>query len=225
MPEVWKHVTVLLVDVQCGNTEDVTGDDEIFVVGGGGTGPLSGKESTAILTNVIAINDGMVKQFPKGESIVFDGDVRTDDIVEVALQVYDEDFSTAKDVDEKYQALLTAVSAAVGAAVSSVATPAVGGIASGIFGAASAALLKVVDTIDKDDLIGTVQKRIEVKDLKDGRDGPHPWHFTNKKPNVSEGIPPSKKFGKAESADLGFSDWDYTLHYVIDVSPAQKPHS
>ncbi|MEU4202356.1 hypothetical protein [Streptomyces sp. NPDC045470] len=208
-----KHVVMRLKDVHCINTEDITGADDFYVAGGGGTGPESGRRHTAVLTKPIKINDNDRKQFPDAESVIFEGDVKTSDFVEVALQFFDEDFNAEKDFDAKYQALTASLVAGIGTAVGAVATPAAGAVAAAILTATVPALAKVLDTIDKDDVLGTVEKRVAVKDLQTGRNGPWTWKLTNKNPVIHEGVPSS-----AQSNVPGFSDWEYAVRYEIDVT-------
>ncbi|MFE7114823.1 hypothetical protein ACFU99_05290 [Streptomyces sp. NPDC057654] len=219
MKEEGKRIVVRLKDVHCKNTEDMSGTDEFYIAGGGGTGPDSGRTHTAILTKPIEISKGQTSIFPPEESVVFDGRVHANDFIEISLQFFDEDFKVKKDFDDKYKALVAALATAVGAAVTSVGTPVAGAVAAAIFTATVPALLKVLESIDKDDTLGIVEKRIELKDLKPGSNGPFSWHFTEKENVIREGLPkPHERFPRSE--EIGYSDWGYTVRYEIDVSSA-----
>ncbi|MFD8382084.1 hypothetical protein ACFV2X_26755 [Streptomyces sp. NPDC059679] len=203
-----KHVKIALTSVYCRDTEDITGADEFYVAGGAGTGPRSGSKSKAILTKPAEINSRQKKILSGDEYVIFDDNVYVDDFVEIGLEFCDKDFNE-DDFDAKYVALVSALTGAIGTAVGSLATPAVGAVAGAILAATPPALIKVLATIDKDDILGTVQKRVNVADYPDGRSGPFTWKFSDKKPNITE---------KAEG--LAWSDWDYEVDYVIDVGPA-----
>ncbi|MFD8197568.1 glycine zipper domain-containing protein [Streptomyces wuyuanensis] len=198
-----KHVRIALKSVTCRDTEDLTGADEFYVAGGAGTGSLSGHKSKAILTKPIDINTNETKLFPVEQAVVFDDNVAVDDFVEVGLEFMDKDFEV-EDFDPKYQALVLALTTAVGAAVGSLVAPGVGTVAGAILGATPGALVKVMATMDKDDLLGTVQKRFDLKDYPEGRHGPYEWSFAD---------------GKKEGSV--WSTWDYSVAYVIDVGPAK----
>lgn len=220
------RVKVYLRSVSCKDTEDITGADDFYCVGGGAVVPARrGKavESTARLSEPLKINDGQTKYFPKNpkdQTIVFEGDVDEGDFVECQLSFYDEDFSAPKDWDAKYDALLSAIGSAIGSAVGALVAPVAGTIAGAIAGAAFPAAVKVWDRLDKDDLLGTVEKRFKVAELKTGNNGPFSWNFSDKNPHIIEGIPGKSSPGpivRPDESDKGFSDWDYTVTYSISV--------
>ncbi|MEU5023848.1 hypothetical protein [Streptomyces milbemycinicus] len=202
-----KRVMIALTFVHCRDTEDITGADEFYVAGGAGTGLLSDSKSKAILTEPFDINSPEKRILSGKEYVIFDDNVHVDDFVEIGLEFRDADFSE-KDFDAKYVALVSALTAAIGTAVGSLATPAVGAVAGAILAATPPALVKVLATIDKDDTLGTVQKRVNVADYRDGRHA-FTWKFSNKNPNITE-----------EAENSAWSDWDYEVGYVIDVGPA-----
>ncbi|MER7792749.1 hypothetical protein [Streptomyces sp. NPDC097640] len=204
-----KRVTIALKSVHCGDTEDITGADELYVAGGAGTSSRSGAKHKAILTKAIEINSGQQKILSGPDYVIFDDNVYVDDFVELGLEFRDQDFSE-NDFNAKYVALVSALTGAIGTAVGSLATPAVGAVAGAILAATPPALISVLASIDRDDVLGTVQKRVNVAAYPDGRSGPFKWKFSDRKPNIVE-----------EPGLLAWSDWDYEVSYVIDVNPAQ----
>jgi len=83
------HVRVELLEVHCGNTEDVTGADEFYVVGA-----LSDGESTkSVLTQPININDNQTKSFVATQRIAFDAKVPIGKTIRGGLIAYDEDYA------------------------------------------------------------------------------------------------------------------------------------
>lgn len=202
-----KRVTISLKSVHCEDSEDALGGDEFYVFGGAGTGPSSGHKSKAILTKPIDIKSKTTRTLFGDEFVVFDDNVNVDDFVELGLEFRDQDFSE-EDFDAKYLALVTALGTAVGAAVSAVATPVAGTIAGAILVAASAALVKLADTIDQDDILGVLRKTVNVADYPDGRTSID-FRFTDKKPM------------EERKGTFGYSDWDYTVTYAVDVGPAR----
>ena len=82
------QVRIELLDVKCGNTEDVTGADEFYIVGA-----LSdGTNTNAALTSPISINDRQTKSFPWNQQVIFDANVPQGVTVRGGLKAYDEDF-------------------------------------------------------------------------------------------------------------------------------------
>jgi hypothetical protein len=82
------HVRVELIKVHCGNTEDVTGGDEFYIVGG----LTNGASSHAALTSPMGINDGQEKHFPANQRAIFNAIVDSQDVIRGGLKAYDEDF-------------------------------------------------------------------------------------------------------------------------------------
>jgi hypothetical protein len=56
-----KHVTIQLIDVSCGDTEDTAGGDEFYIVGALTDGTKA--NTKAVLTIPMDINDGQIKSF------------------------------------------------------------------------------------------------------------------------------------------------------------------
>jgi hypothetical protein len=83
------RVRVELLDVQCGNTEDVTGPDEFYLVGAF----EQGGKAKSVLTRPFDINDGQTQTFPASEKVVFDGDVPLKQSISGGLIAYDEDYA------------------------------------------------------------------------------------------------------------------------------------
>ncbi len=183
-----RQVRVELVDVRCGNTEDVTGADEFYI-----RGALSdGTNTKAALTSPISINDRQTKSFSAAQKVIFDGNVPQGVTIRGGLQAFDEDFG--KDWS-KY-----------GPTVNNIVKTVVAGLnASGNPKAVTAATILDYGTkgfgflasLDKDDKLGKLELNIspigpdvEIKT----------WRF--------------RKTGSF----LGYSTWDYTVQYRITRS-------
>ena len=206
-----KHITVKLRTVQRRDAADAFGVGEFYVAGGAGTGPLSWSKSTAVLTHPIYVDTGQTKTFAAAEAVVFDGNVRADDFVELGLEFRDRDLEDL-DFDAKYAALRSSLSSAVGTVVGNLVVPGVGTIAGAILVSTGPALARVLTNIDKDGVLGTVQKRINVSAAREGRNGPYTWRFSRFWPNVVEEV----------AADTRrWVDWEYTVTYVVDVTLAR----
>ncbi|HEY9877289.1 MAG TPA: hypothetical protein V6D29_02480 [Leptolyngbyaceae cyanobacterium] len=86
------RVRIELLDVYCHNTEDLTGADALYLVGG----VSDGRQSQPVLTHRIEINDGQTRQFDLGDRLIFDAEVPDHPLgyVHIGLTAWDED--TAK---------------------------------------------------------------------------------------------------------------------------------
>lgn len=82
------QVRVELLDVKCGNTEDVTGADEFYIVGA----MSDGTNTKAALTSPISINDGQTKSFSSDQQVIFHANVPQGATVRGGLKAFDEDF-------------------------------------------------------------------------------------------------------------------------------------
>jgi hypothetical protein len=100
------QVRIELLDVKCGNTEDVTGADEFYIVGA----MSDGTNTKAALTSPISINDGQTKSFPWNQQVIFDANVPQGVTVRGGLKAFDEDL--AKDWS-KYGPTVNKISAKV----------------------------------------------------------------------------------------------------------------
>lgn len=140
-----------LVDVYCGNTEDVTGADEFYLLGA----LAGGTVVKPILTKPININDKQTKTFPAGQTVIFEGEVPQGQSVKGGIKAYDEDF--AKDW-AKYGSTVNQISGAVSTVLSTF-----GGPQGTTAGAILGAVTKGVDffsKLDQDDLLGTTELEI-----------------------------------------------------------------
>ena len=81
------YVKVNLVDLYCADTEDVTGADTVYLVGG----VTDGSTTKAVLTRPMWINDGQTKVFK--DSTVYEGHLAPGSQLGVTLTAYDEDSS------------------------------------------------------------------------------------------------------------------------------------
>ncbi|MCL6749875.1 hypothetical protein KBT16_02320 [Nostoc sp. CCCryo 231-06] len=140
-------VKVELVDVYCRDTEDITGADDFYLVGGF----AGGQVSKAILTTPIKINDKQKKSFKPDQAVLFEGEVPQGQSVKGGLKAYDED--AGKDW-AKYGETVQKISSAISGALA----------AAGPHGATAGTILSVATTatgilagLDKDDLLGTTE--------------------------------------------------------------------
>ncbi|NUW43918.1 hypothetical protein [Nonomuraea rhodomycinica] len=208
-----RHVTVALKTVYCHNAQGVMDVDLFYVAGGAATGPLSGSKSMTVLTGLVEINSRQAKLLAGDDCVIFDGNVHVDDFVEFGLQFRSSNADVDEgDFDDKYPASVSALTADVGAGAGSANASVKGAVAGAILAATPLALARVQAraSIYEDDVLGTVQKRVNVVDYPDGRSGPFKWKFADKYPITL-----------ADTGELGWSEWDYEIEYTIDVGPAR----
>ncbi len=184
------HVTIELLDVYCGNTEDVTGADDFYILGGltvfdSQASAMDPALAKAILTKPVKINDGQTKPL---SYTVFDADVKGSAVIYMEMAAYDEDF--AKDWSQ-YQVWAGMAATAVGTIVGIVATPVAGTVVGAVLAGANQAA-----GWDKDDRLGIHAHTITVKDLKPG-ETIHEW--------------------KMVETGIGWSTWDYRVRYKVTV--------
>lgn len=190
VPTPPSHVTIELLDVYCGNTEDVTGADDFYIFGGvtvfdSQASAIDPTLARAILTKPVKINDGQTKPL---HYTVFDADVKGSSVIYMEMAAYDEDF--AKDWNQ-YQVWYGMASSAVAAIVGFVVTPAAGTVVAGVLAGVNQIAAK-----DKDDRLGIHTHTITVKDLKPG-ETIHEW--------------------KMVETGIGWSTWDYRVRYKVTV--------
>ena len=145
------RMKIELVNVYCGNTEDVTGADEFYLVGA----LAGGTVVKPILTTPININDKQTKTFPTGQTVILEGDVPQGQSVKGGIKAFDEDFG--KDWAQ-YGSVVTGISGAVSKALATF-----GGPQGATAGAILGAVTKGVDffsKLDQDDLLGTTELEI-----------------------------------------------------------------
>lgn len=83
------RVRIEVVEIHCGNTEDVTGADEFYLVGA-----LSdGTDARSSLTRPIDINDKQTKTLPDDQKVLFDARVPVGKSIRGGLIAYDEDYA------------------------------------------------------------------------------------------------------------------------------------
>lgn len=141
---------VELVDVYCRDTEDVTGADDFYLIGG----LVGGQTTKAILTTPIKINDKQKKSFKPDQTVLFEGEIPQGQSVKGGLKAYDED--AAKDW-AKYGETVKKISSAISGAIA--ATGPQGAVAGTILSAATTAA-SWIGSLDKDDLLGTTELEI-----------------------------------------------------------------
>ena len=153
------RMRVVLQDVVCNDTEDVTGADEFYVTGAVSDGP----NNAGVLTRPIRINNGQTTEFGEGGGTVFDADVPNKSILKVVLIAFDADSS--KDWSQHGEAV-TGISQSVSAGLSSIDDP---------YTAAAGVILPFVIQgvggimgLDKDDELGQHLREFPVGATPDG---------------------------------------------------------
>ena len=81
------RVRIELLDVFCQDTEDVTGADTLYLVGGAS----DGIRTQSFLTNRIWINNGQNRAFAADRSVLFEGNVPAGGMISLGMQAIDED--------------------------------------------------------------------------------------------------------------------------------------
>jgi hypothetical protein len=192
-PPAEVRIRIDVVDVSCRGTEDVTGADELYLMGV--AVPQTG-DARGILTGTLSVNDGETKSFPTDRTTLFDGTIAGDESVAVALQAYDEDVahdwqrraSWVNDIGTKVGA------AASGAAVAALATNPIGWSTIGAVaaGALVAGGFILIAANDKDDQLGVLNVLVPAVGAAEEV---WPWRFSH--------------------AGGWWSSWDYTVRYRI----------
>lgn len=129
------RILMYLDDVYCGNTEDVTGADEFYILGAITT--ADGSVRKPIVLPPITINDG--QRYSYGGYAIFDYVIPDNAVLNVEFYCFDEDAS--RDASRYAQAFNVANQALALAPL-------------GAYGAASSAVLNAVNTViglDQDD--------------------------------------------------------------------------
>jgi hypothetical protein len=180
------QVKIELINVYCGNTEDVTGADEFYIVGALTDGTAA--NTKAALTSPISINDGQTKTFSESQKVLFNGNVLPGTTIRGGLKAYDEDFG--KDWS-KYGPTVNNIVSTVTAGLTASGNPkavAAGQILSwGVKG------FGFLASLDKDDELGKIE--LNVSPIG---------------PNVEE-----KTWKFSRSDWTGYSSWNYTVRYRI----------
>lgn len=141
-------VRIELLKVECGNTEDVTGADEFYIVGA-----LSdGTNTKAALTTPIDINNGQTKSFQAAQRVIFDAYVPNGVTVRGGLKAFDEDY--AKDWSQ-YGPMVEKIAAGVALGLTAAGYPTAGDILNyGVKGFSFFAKL------DQDDQLGKLELNV-----------------------------------------------------------------
>lgn len=150
------RIIVSIDEAICYDTEDVTGADELYVVGAIRTS--SGQTSGGFVTRPISINTNETRKFNFGGGIIFDKEVPDSSPLQIEMIVFDEDAS--KDVSRYDQAR-----ALVNQAVTAFPNP--------LFAAASLPLdaIRTFMVLDQDDELGTNRNTMFVGNV------PRGWSF------------------------------------------------
>ena len=111
-----KQVRIEVLNVKCGNTEDVTGADEFYIA----AALSDGTNTNAAFTSPISINNGQTKSFSSAQQILFNANVPQGVTVRGGLKAFDEDW--AKDWS-KYSSTATKIKDAVVAGLNASGNP------------------------------------------------------------------------------------------------------
>lgn len=188
------RIRIELVDVYCRDTEDVTGADEFFILGGVGSYSRLGSASDdlkirPVLTVPISINDKQRKRFGIGGGIIFDDDVPENHTLYIALTGYDED--AHKDWS-KHGDMVTKVGAAISTGLKATSIPPAQ--IAGLVIPLAIAGVGLAMKLDKDDELGQLKRDLAISALPNGS---HTQFWTLR-----------KRGG-------WYSSWDYTVTYKI----------
>jgi hypothetical protein len=187
-----KQVRIELLSVKCGNTEDVTGADELYVTGALSDGTIG--NTKGVLTSPMSINDGQTKSYPLAQQVIFNGNVLPGDTVRGGMKAFDEDF--AKDWS-KYGPTVIKITDTVVAGLTASGNPkAVTAAAILNYGMKGFSFFA---SLDKDDELGKIELNVPALG-----------------PDVEER---TWKFSRSSSFwNPGWSTWDYTVRYRITRS-------
>ncbi|MEH1872217.1 hypothetical protein [Nostoc sp.] len=141
---------VELVDVYCRDTEDITGADDFYLVGG----LVGGGITKGILTTPVKINDKQRKSFQPDQAVLFEGEIPQGESIKGGLKAYDED--AGKDWGKYGDAVKKITSAISGA----IATTSPQGAAAGTILGVAVNAADFIGQLDKDDLLGTTELEI-----------------------------------------------------------------
>lgn len=179
------RVRIELLEVRCGNTEDVTGEDEFYILGA-----LSdGTNTKGVLTSPFGINDGQIKPFRSEQQVLFDAIVPAGQTVRGGLKAFDEDFAKdwanyASDVNQLTWLVASNLVASGNPYAMGAGT--ILGLAVGAFDAFA--------SLDKDDDLGTIELNVPASGSSVEE---KEWRFSE------------------EGDIFGYSSWDYTVRYRI----------
>jgi len=179
------RMRVVLNNVSCSDTEDVTGPDEFYLVGAISDGTVT----RAVLTKPISVNDGQTKSFGQGGGIVFDQDVQDNNVLKIALVAFDED--AGKDW-AKYGDLVSIIGNAVSAGLATMPNPTTWA-ASVLIPFAIGAVGGLMG-LDKDDRLGQYSCDFPVSALEIG-EHPQTWPF--------------------RGGHTRWSNWNYAVRFTI----------
>ncbi len=179
------EILVELIGIQCGNTEDVTGADEFYVLSAFTGGTIA--NSNSALMRPISINDGQEKTIPAVDAVMIHARFPATGKLAGRMRACDEDYAktweTMRESVEKATKVIKASAAAAGSDEDVE------------FAESLEAAFTVYDglaSLDEDDVLGTEEVIIHAA-------GPaeevRSWRM------VEEG--------------LGFSTWDYTVTFRI----------
>jgi hypothetical protein len=181
---IMPYIRVELDRVHCGNTEDGSGADHLYIVGA-----LSdGADSKGVLTSPMRINDDQTKWFDASQRVIFDSYVEPNGSIRGGVKAYDEDFG--KDW-AKYGATITKISDAVAAGLKATKDPYAVGAGEILSWAGKAA--NFLAPLDEDDFLG--EKLLDIPAQGANVEEQH-WEF----------------FKKGSGwFDPGYSTWNYTV--------------
>ena len=156
------RIMVYLDEARCQNTEDVSGADELYVLGAIKTN--SAYTSGGFVTQPISINDGQNRKFGPGGGYVFDKTLSNSDVFQVEMAAFDEDASkSAADYQRARDTINRALAATPNPAASTV-------------GSLTLDVVNRLIQLDKDDQLHATLKPFSVSQLPNGW-SLHRWNF------------------------------------------------
>lgn len=179
------QVKIELIDVNCGNTEDVTGADDFYIVSALSAG--TDETSKSAVTKPFKINDGQTKKIAEDQRVLFDAKVPVQGTIRGGMKMFDEDY--AKDWAKQKEMAEKATNAVSSAAEKLGGPP---GVKAGAVLKAAFEVYNGIASLDKDDVLDEIELNIPA-------DGP---------------AEETKEWKKVERG-IGFSTWDYTVRYRI----------
>ncbi|MFI6741192.1 hypothetical protein ACIBI9_50440 [Nonomuraea sp. NPDC050451] len=203
-----KWVVIRLTSMYCGDTLDMTGTDNVYFAGAVAMEPGSGYFDPRVI-GPVEIHSRQKKMISEDKGVIFRGELSVDDVLEFGLVVRstDPNESDFQDNKDTYLALMGALADDIYHAIDPLPRRHVakGAVAGAILAATPAALVRARASLDKDEVLGILYKRVSVADYPDGR-YEFTWKFGDNNPNLAEG---------------GVVEWAYEISYTIDMGPAR----
>lgn len=159
-----KHLRIYLDRGHCGNTEDVTGADDLYLVGGAYSRP----HTSAFITAPLSVNDDDEFFFQGGRE-VFEFEVPDNEVVNVWMQAFDAD---AGNWWPQHEAAVQKAADSISSALKNVPDPRAQ--AAGVIAKVVPSVFGAICAFDKDDSLGTYAFDVPATGPADQEIN---WHF------------------------------------------------